>query len=130
MSNVTPLRRPQSPAERLAGARRFAAPLLDARRLADALQYETGDMVRVPPLADDTVDVGTIVGTITRQDYEAHRDHWGDDADTGTGPLYLVNVGNVFTETYEAVYAESEMAPYDTPPATDNVVPLPSKGRP
>lgn len=65
-------------------------------------RFKVDDAVTVP----DSDLGGTVVG-FPADDDERARDHdWLDR-------LYLVNVGNVFDEMYEAVYAEKELVPYE-----------------
>jgi hypothetical protein len=70
-------------------------------------KFQVGDEVRVRPTPPDGIDHGDVVGTLTRAAYLQHRDHWGEVE--GTGPLYIVNVGNVHASEYEEVYAESNL---------------------
>lgn len=65
-------------------------------------KYKVGDTMYIL----DGCTYGTIVGTVERGDYLA-------EGVSGWGPLYLVNEGNVFMECYEAVYAESDLVPWD-----------------
>lgn len=58
-------------------------------------KYRTGDMVKVSPTPEDGVDYGTIVAWV----------------DTEHGVAYMVNVGNVFAERYQFLYAESDLTP-------------------
>jgi hypothetical protein len=65
-------------------------------------KYNVNDMVCIL----DGGFYGTIVGTV-------ERDHYLAEGVQGWGPLYLVNEGNVFMDCYEAVYAESDLGPWD-----------------
>jgi hypothetical protein len=66
-------------------------------------KYAVDDMVRIP----ESPGYGTILGTsIGAGDTRA-------EGVSGTGPLYLVNEGNVFADYSEAVYAESELKPWE-----------------
>lgn len=72
---------------------------------APLAKFKIGDEVRTP----GSGLMGTIVATIDRDDWIART---GGDVE-GTGPLYMINEGNVFNEAYEVVCAESELAPWD-----------------
>lgn len=73
-------------------------------------KFQADDIVNLtPPKGDNpAIDYGTVLGPITRAEYERARDYYGDVE--GDGPLYVVNVGNVHSDIYEYAYAESELS--------------------
>lgn len=83
--------------------------------------YGLNDVVHVHPVPGDSCNYGTILGY-------ADPDHPGDV--DGSGPLYLVNIGNVFghggmyeyvlpeSRLYGLIFRESE-CPHGCRPATD-----------
>lgn len=74
-------------------------------------RYAVEDLVLLHPPVD-RCDYGYIVGTVTHEGYREDIAYWGDEAAEGTGPLYLVNVGNVFSGRCEEVFAESQLSPH------------------
>jgi hypothetical protein len=81
-------------------------------------RYQLDDAVQTPEWAG----MSTIVGLIpARNDLNGNfpadrRESYGREREngpvSGTGPLYVVNEGNVYSEAYEAVYSESELQPF------------------
>ena len=67
-----------------------------------ARKYAINDFVQTPryPYAS------TVIGLVDQTDP-------GYLAIDAPGPHYLVNEGNVFSEVYEVVYAESQLQPYE-----------------
>jgi hypothetical protein len=78
----------------------------------DDRKYQTGELVRVQPTPPDGVAYATVIAFIDRDAYQqCADDHHAYGQPDGTGPLYLVNVGNVFHDRYQKVYAESALTP-------------------
>jgi hypothetical protein len=72
-------------------------------------KFKIDDIVNLRGPDGVDVDYGTVVRVgITPAEYERTRAWYGDVE--GDGPVYLVNVGNVHSDTYEYLYAESELS--------------------
>ena len=77
-------------------------------------RYQVNDHVRVHPTPPDGIAYATVLNHLDDREHARFIQEWTDgDPIEGAGPLYLVNVGNVFGcgGAFEELYRESNLSP-------------------